>query len=118
MKCCQCRIFPPSLNLAVPSDPRPVGAIWLAVPQSKSSFGGLTQQPQSDGGGCEGQNQAARPDPGQGALKPLTLAHRQGVWANQPEPQRERVREEPLSASPSTIVVCSVGVGGVNSLYG
>lgn len=25
--------------------------------------------------------------------------------------------EEPLSASLSTIVVCSVGVGGVNSLY-
>lgn len=59
------------------------------------------------------QNQAARPGPDQGALKPFTLAHKQGVLAMQPKvTEKDGERGGPLSADPSTIVVCSVGVWG------
>ncbi|KAI4825444.1 hypothetical protein KUCAC02_021124, partial [Chaenocephalus aceratus] len=50
---------------------------------------GEVQQQESGEGGCEGQNQAAGPDPGQGALKPLTLTHRQGSGPTS-QSQREK----------------------------
>lgn len=52
--------------------------------------------------------EAPHPSPQTGGL---------GQPARARERDRESEREGPLSASLSTIVVCGVGVGGVNSLY-
>lgn len=112
--------FPPSINLAC-TQWSPSSRCHLAgcAPVKELIWGVNLAAAEREGrvSGAEPGGQT-RPRPG-GFEAPHPSPQTEGL--GQPARAREREKvsegEGPLSASLSTIVVCSVGVGGVNSLY-